>query len=389
MENKEKKLDEKIDELFKDFTSKVNSTLNILVIGKVSSGKSSFLNAFFDCEKNKPKFQVGAEAGVTTETKFQMVGNNIKVSDTPGLDDINKNNSEETLKMIKEGLDIGILILSGAADETQRTHYEDLMKKSEKVFIVLNKSDEFSEDNLKIVITQWKEQLNTNDKIYPIVSRGYDKKDKLKDPLTSDEFDIPVDEYGRPKTLQKINPLRDDILLFLETKGKDLILAKELKDKSKKAIAIVVASCISAGSFALLPGSAIYIGATQSLAIASLAYLYTGKILSKTQTISLVGVFAAETIGTSLFLIIKSFLPPTGILDLAAAIVAIAVTATMLLTIVKLFENGYTLENSQKMKEIFAKILPEAKKIFKTATKSDLTNKNFYMTKLLELLKKM
>lgn len=75
------------------------------------------------------------------------------------MEDIISENSDESLKMLEEGIDVGILVLSGSADKSQKEHYENLREKSEKIFIVLNKSDTFSEENLDVIIKQWKEQL--------------------------------------------------------------------------------------------------------------------------------------------------------------------------------------------------------------------------------------
>lgn len=378
MDDKEK-LDKKLDKVFSDLDKQINATLNILVVGKVSAGKSSFLNAFFDEEKNSPKFKVGAKSGETTKVNFQTIGKNIKIADTPGLSDINLSNSDETWKIIAdEGIDIGILIVSGSADASQREHYEFLKKESDRVFVVLNKSDNFSEENLTIVQKQWKKQLNLdiNEKIYPVVSRGYDSKDK--EIFRGNEYDIEVDEYGRPKTLRGIDTVRDDVLKYLRLNGKDILLAKVLKDKRKKAIAIISAACISAATSAFIPGSAIYIGAIQATAIASLIYLYTGKVVGKKESIAFVGVFVAENAGMELFLIVKSFLPPTGILDAAAASIALTITVAMLTAVAVILAKGYSLDDKGPLLVIFGKLKDIMGDSIKNAKMSDLKNLDFF-----------
>ncbi len=378
MNNPEEDLNKKVNEMFDDFKRELDSKLNILVFGKVSAGKSSFLNAFFDRAKDEPLFSVNAKSGETTKVKFENVGKNIAVGDTPGLEDIISKNSDESLKMLEEGIDVGILVLSGSADKSQKEHYENLREKSEKIFIVLNKSDTFSEENLDVIIKQWKEQLelSENTKIYPVVSRGYDPKDK--EVFRGNEYDIELDEYGRPKTLKGIDTVRNDVLDFLEKNGKDILLAKELKDKSRKALAIISTATVLTAGEAFIPGSAAYIAGTQVVAIGSLVYLYTGEIIGKQNAIALVGTFAAEQIGLNLFLFVKSFLPPTGVVDAVAATVAASVTAAMLTTVAYLLAKGISFDEKDELKTIYSQILENFKKVAKEAKLSDLKTKDFW-----------
>lgn len=376
----EEKLDEKLNEMFKDLKDQLDATLNILVIGKVSAGKSSFLNAFLDCKIDEPFFTAGAKSGVTTKVVFKKISDNIQIADTPGLSDIIDANSQETIKMLDDGIDIGILILEGSADADQKKHYNDLKEKAGKVFVVLNKTGAISSENLKMIMSQWKDQLNMShdEKIYPVVSRGYDPIDKIKDEITGEEYSIPTDDYGRPKTLKGIDAIRDDVLDYLEKSGKDILLAKMLKDKSKKATAIIVTACVAAAAAAFIPGSALYIGAIQATAISTLSYLYTGQMLSKSQAITTIGVFLAESVGMNLFLFVKSFLPPTGVLDVVAASIALTITGAMLLAIATIFSKGHNLDNKSEMRQVFNGFKEGLSKDFKEAKFEDLKNKIFY-----------
>lgn len=375
---KKSQFNKKVDNMFNSFEKTLDLKLNIVTFGKVSAGKSSFLNAFFDREKNKPLFSVNAKSGETTKVKSEKLGSNILVGDTPGLNDINKDNSQESKKILEEGIDVGILVLSGSADSSQKEHYDDLLKNSNKVFIVLNKADNFSKENINSVINQWKEQLELDDNstIYPVVSRGYDSNDMEK--FRGKEYAIEIDEYGRPATLEGIDKVRNDVLSFLEESGKDLLLAKELKDKSNKALAIILAATVLAAGQSFIPGSAAYIVGTQTVAIASLSYLYTGKSIPKKAAIGLIGTLAAEQVGLSLFLVAKSFLPPTGAIDLAAAVIATIVTASMLSAVAYLLKNEIDLMDKLALKKSYNEIFKSYKNETKNVNKKDLLTKEYW-----------
>ena len=94
---------------------------------------------------------------------------------------------------------------------------------------------------------------------------------------------------------------------------------------------------------------------TQAAAIMSIHYIYTGEGLTKQHAIAAIPLFASQSIGASAFLVAKSFLPPTGVLDIAAAVVAVTVTLAMLSTVNWMYENGYNFDNKTEIKEQFNK----------------------------------
>jgi hypothetical protein len=67
-------------------------------------------------------------------------------------------------------------------------------------------------------------------------------------------------------------------------------------------------------------------------------------------------VFASEAAGGSLFLLAKSFFPPTGIADAAAALVAATMTLSMLGAVAWTLEGGYTLDQKDKLREAFRRL---------------------------------
>ncbi len=341
-----------VAELFSKKVPDFSQNLNILVLGKVSAGKSSLINALLRLSRKKALevAQVGAVSGVTKKTKILEFGENVRLIDSPGLDDVRAENSEVTQKFLKN-VDIGIFVVTGSSDASQKKNLDDLRQYCNKYFVVLNKIDEWDdldESVLEEVIQQWKCDLGVQ-KIYPTCTKGYDPKSRL-----------PV------MNIKGVASLRSDIEVFLRKKGKDLLFARQMGDKQPYAIGIIAAALMAVAGEAFLPGSSVYITATQAVAIASLNYLYTGEVLSSITILRILPSFIAKTAGQSLFLFTKSFLPPTGIVDLAAAGVAVSVTLTLLAAVnYVLSQQGGTLDQEDLLKAEFKKYQRSAEETVK------------------------
>lgn len=375
----EKMFEDLVTKEFNSFETKMSQTLTVAVVGKVSSGKSSFLNAFFDSKRTNPKFVSGAEAGITTSSEPINIGDFIKVIDTPGLSDITKSNSNKTKELLKNGIDIGILVVAGAIDQDQKNIYEEIKQNCKYIFIVLNKIDIESRENVKKLKIQWAKLLSINEEqIHCVSSRGYAPSDRIIDPVSGEEKDIPIDDFGIPKTLRGIKELRDLVLDKCVDMSKELFLEQQLQDKSSGAAKIIALVCASAMVASFVPGSAFTISGIQTVAIASLHFLYKGNVLSKTSALSILPIFIAQNIGGAVFLFFKSFLPPTGILDLAAALISVSITAAMLITISNFYKNNIKIEKRPEVNKMFNDLKVQIKEDIKNISLSDLKDKNFW-----------
>lgn len=333
--------DNDAEELLEDVEKNLRKKVTVAIVGKVSTGKSSLLNALFSKPKDDQLAVVGAVSGVTTKVKRFQLGKNVEIMDSPGLGDIIEDNSNET-KLAMGDIDVGVLVVVDAADASQKAHYDELKTYCKKVFVVLNKVDMFDKkkSSLEKVTAQWAEllELDDDEKIYQTCADGYD-------PDFDDDIELDI---------RGVDVLKQDILKFLKKHGKDLILERELEKKSVLAKRVIYSSLAGVAGAAFIPGSAVYITGIQGAAIMSIHYIYTGEVLSKQSAIAALPLFASQSIGSNLFLVAKSFLPPTGIVDVAAAGVAAGVTIAMLSTVNWIYENDYNLDNKTELKERYS-----------------------------------
>lgn len=347
-----------------------NQSLNIAVIGKVSSGKSSLINALLKLSRKQAQkiAKVGATSGITQNLTVLKLDEKVFLIDSPGLDDVRQENSRVT-KQFLEHIDIGIFVITDSSDASQKKNLDDLRQYCDSVFVVLNKIDQWDDlksDVLQDIIEQWKKDLNVNS-IYPTCIKGYDPKSQ------SQKMDI-----------RGVSSLRDDIENFLQKKGKELLLQRHIEDKQSSAIKIISTTLLLVATQVFIPGSAILITGTQASAIASLYYLYTGEIISSRSVLGLLPIFLSERISSSLFLFVQSFLPPTGIIDLAAVSVSVSTTLAILLTINQILASGARLKEEELLRSTFRYYEKKTKKAV-----NDLNLRDIKPSNLSEVIKKL
>jgi small GTP-binding protein len=370
--NEEKGFFDRVSAIFSKEAPDLSQTLNIAVIGKVSAGKSSLINALLRMSRRQALevAKVGAISGVTKDLTILKLDEKVCLVDSPGLDDVRAENSEVTKQFLSH-IDIGIFVVTGSSDASQKRNLDQLKQCCDQVFVVLNKADEWDDlapSVLEDVTEQWKSHLEVS-QIYLTCTKGYDPKS------LSSKMDI-----------RGVSRLRYDVEKFLEKKGKDLLLARHMAEKRSYAVKIIAAALIAVSGSAFLPGSAAWIAGAQSVAIASLYYLYKGEILSSETAIAVLPTFLAETAGSSLFLFVKSFLPPTGIIDVAAAGVAATITLAMLAAVNHLLSSGVELEQKELLQsrfKMYRKQTPGAMKDMGNTGFTDLAGMSTIVTSFL------
>jgi len=340
MSNKEKDFQENLNDFlnneFPDFTQKVC----LAVVGKVSTGKSSLINALLQRDRADQVCTVGAISGVTTKIKIIPFDDDVLIVDCPGLDDVKKENSEVTQNFLSN-IDVGVFVVTGSADESQKENYELLKKYTKHTVVILNKFDEFkklSRAGQEKVIEQWKKVLSVN-KIFPTVIEGYD-------PDYNEEL---------PLNIQGVDDVRDQVIKYLKENKKDILFIKTLKDKRKYVIGIAVTATVSAVAAAQLPAGGAWITGIQAVAVATLTYIYTGEAISRSSALAILPTFAAESIGSTLYVWAAS-LVPAGVINATAGVVAGVITLAMLGAVIAVFETGSNLDDKSALSKFFKEI---------------------------------
>lgn len=352
----EEEFNEKVYQYYENNKPDLSKIVTIAFIGKVSSGKSSLINAFFERGKEDVIAEVGATAGVTTKVKFFELSDQVHIVDSPGLDDIKKENSEATENFLRS-IDIAIFVVSGAADRTQKVNFSAVKHNIPDTLFVLNKKDEFDDleqSAVDDVVNQWKTSIGV-DHVFLTCAKGYDPKSRKDAPLV----------------IEGVKKLKDAVYEILEKKKKDILLKKSMKDKRSLAISIAVGATVGTVAASFVPASSIYITGIQMVTISSLVYLYTGEALDKKNIGAILLSTAGQNAGKNLFIFASSFIP--GV-DVAGAVVAGTVTAALLAAVIVFLESGKSLNDVKDLNDTYRKIYSTAKSMLNV---SDIRNERF------------
>jgi hypothetical protein len=76
---------------------------------------------------------------------------------------------------------------------------------------------------------------------------------------------------------------------------------------------------------------------------------------------ALLPLFASEAAGGSFLLLVKSLLPPTGVGEVVAVVVAVSLTVAMLGAVAGLLEQGYTLDETERLRQAFQRMNAKTK----------------------------
>ena len=122
--------------------------LHLAVFGRVSTGKSSLLNALM----GEPAFTVSPLHGETRRSAMrqwaEVEAGGVFLIDTPGLDEAGGEDREQLAREVAGRADLVIFVVDGDMTDTELVSLRTLIAQGRPVLVALNKSDLFTSDEL-------------------------------------------------------------------------------------------------------------------------------------------------------------------------------------------------------------------------------------------------
>ncbi|MFD1861678.1 GTPase [Planococcus chinensis] len=316
--NFEDEVNKVMDSMFENEMKKVNDMLDqellISLIGEVNAGKSSTINKIIGKDIASTNPMPGETVSVDP---YNLQGlENIKFMDTPGLNDPNDENPKKTLEFVQNS-DVVLFFLNAAGtvfSESEKEKFTSIEKQNKDILIVLNKID--AAEGIPSIIQFVKNHTGNKYKVIPISS----------------------------KTGENLENLKKEILFLLEKKGKDLLFAKSMKEKSAAANRWIIGSGVSAGVIGAspIPGSdVIPLTSLQVGLIIKLSKLYD-KPLSKKAARDMIVITATQTIGHTIYRQALKFIPGAG--SVIGGTVASAMTLALGYGVKYAYENNIDID---------------------------------------------
>jgi GTP-binding protein Era len=126
--------------------------LHIAAFGRVSTGKSSLLNALI----GEDRFTVSPLHGETLTSSIEpwaeVEAGGVFLIDTPGLDEAGGEERELLAKEVANRADLVMFVLDGDITESERSALKTLVQQGRPVLVALNKKDLYTEDDLTALL---------------------------------------------------------------------------------------------------------------------------------------------------------------------------------------------------------------------------------------------
>lgn len=207
--------------------------IHIAVLGRVSVGKSSVLNALI----GERRFSTSALHGETKQSEMahwdEQASGSLYLIDTPGINEIDGDARERMAHEVSQRSDLVLFVIDGDMTDSEYTALQGLAREHRPLLLVLNKCDRYT--------TAQREELRTS--LLARLDRMIQPENLVEvsaDPAP--RIYIEMDAEGRETETERASPpdvtaLKERIWEILEAEGKTLaalnasLFAGDLSDK--------------------------------------------------------------------------------------------------------------------------------------------------------------
>ena len=128
-----------------------NEQIHVVAFGKVSTGKSSLLNAI----SGKKHFNVSPLHGETKHTNYLdwpcYKTQSVVLIDTPGTDEFKGEEREAMAQQAAKQADVILFVVDGDLSESQKQQLDIIAQPNKPIIIVLNKADLYTHDEIESI----------------------------------------------------------------------------------------------------------------------------------------------------------------------------------------------------------------------------------------------
>ncbi len=196
--------------------------LQISVYGRVGVGKSSLLNALIEKQIFPTDILNGntkATKSYTWDKRFKSL-NKVKLTDSPGIDEVNNSNKEEINFNYVLDTDLILFVIDSDINRIELDSIEELLKHNKPILIVLNRCDQWNMKETKLILSSIHRKLSFC-------------KQKIKIALVSSsprEAKIKPDGTVRSKEITpKVDILKNELKDIIDENGELLLCINSLR----------------------------------------------------------------------------------------------------------------------------------------------------------------
>jgi GTPase len=192
--------------------------IHIAVLGEVSVGKSSLLNALLG-EARFTTSPLHGETKVPEETRWQETqSGRVRLIDTPGINEIDGEDRERMAREVAERADLVLFVVDGDLNAAEQAALEQALAPGRPLLLVLNKADRYTQDERAALLERLARRMEGQLRPENILAAAADPAPEVRIRVSPDGSE----QEDRRVPPPDIEALRERLWKILESEGRTL-----------------------------------------------------------------------------------------------------------------------------------------------------------------------